>query len=105
MIPAPTRVLGIDPSTRCVAFAVLEGPGSLAHWGRRFMKKADSPQALSVIQSLIEIFQPNVLAIEDCRARESRRRPRMERLLDDVVSTLPSAVKVQRIPVGSLVCY
>src|SRR5689334_4577644 len=101
----PPRVLGIDPASRSVAYAVLEGPDSLFDWGTKFTSKADSAKALSAIRSLIEIIRPDVIAIEDCEARESRRRARIRNLLDEVVSMAPSTVKIRRIRIHSLASY
>jgi Holliday junction resolvasome RuvABC endonuclease subunit len=59
----PTRhVLGIDPSTRSVAFAVLEGSDFLVDCGTKTTRKADSARALEVIGELIEKFQPRTIA-------------------------------------------
>src|SRR5260370_18282200 len=101
----PIRVLGLDPSTRSIAFAVLEGSASLIDWGMKTTGKADSARALEVIRALIEKFQPQVVAIEDCRSRGSRRRERVRALLEDVASTMPSSANIRRIAIRSLTPY
>ncbi len=103
MTRQPTRrVLGVDPSTRSVAFAVLDGPDFLFDWGTKSTGKADSARALQVIGALVERFQPQILAIEDCNARGSRRCPRVRMLLDDLASIVPPSVTIQRISVRRL---
>lgn len=91
------RVLGIDPSTRSVAFALLEGPDCLIDWGTKSTGKADSARALEVIGALVERFHPQILAIEDSKSRGSRRCPRVRKLLDDLASILPPSVTIRRI--------
>ena len=95
------RILGIDPSTRCVAFAVLEG-SDLIDWGTRTTRKADSDLALSVIRALIDRFQPQIIAIEDTTSPGSRRCVRVRKLLDAVAATAPKSATVRRIPVARL---
>jgi len=102
---APIRVLGIDPSTRNVSFVVLEGPTSLIDWGTKTTRKADSPRALEIIRGLVDRFQPQVVAIEDCHARGSRRCARVRTLLDEIVSTVAHEYEVCRISTGSLRSY
>src|SRR5581483_4304194 len=99
---SPVRVLGIDPSSRNVAFVVLEGPGSLVDWGSRTTQRADSARAQAVIEALIERFQPQVVAIEDYRSRGARRCPRVRKLLDDVESSVPATVTVRRVAFGQV---
>jgi hypothetical protein len=91
------RVLGIDPATRSVSFAVLEGPGRLIDWGLKTTNRANSIRALVIIRDLIKQFQPQVLAIEDCASRGSRRCLRVRTLLDDAASRLPASLTVRRI--------
>jgi hypothetical protein len=96
------RVLSIDPSTRSVAFALLDGPDCLSDWGTKSTGKADSARALEVIGALATRFQPQILAIEDCTARASRRCPRVRKLLHDLASIVPPSVTIRRIPIGRL---
>jgi hypothetical protein len=96
---ATRRVLGVDPSTRSVAFALLEGPDLLFDWGTKSTGKADSARALEVIGALVTKFQPQILAIEDCKARGSRRCPRVRKLLYDLASIVPPSVTIRRISI------
>jgi len=50
------RVLAIDPYSRGVGFAVLEGPECLIDWGIRTTGRADNAKASRVIGKLIDRF-------------------------------------------------
>ena len=78
------RVLAIDPYSRGVGFAVLEGPECLIDWGLRTTERADNAKAVRVIEKLIGRFQPDVLALEDWDSAGSRRCGRVEELLDRI---------------------
>ena len=80
------RVLAIDPYSRGVGFAVLEGPERLIDWGLRTTGRADNGKAVRVIEKLIDRFQPDVLALEDWDAAGSRRCGRVEELLDRIAA-------------------
>ncbi len=80
------RVLAIDPFSRGVGFAVLEGPESLIDWGLRTTGRADNAKAARVIEKLIDRFRPDVLALEDWDSAGSRRCGRVEKLLDRIAA-------------------
>ena len=96
------RILGIDPSSRYVGFAVLEDAG-LIDWGNKSTGKANSKRALEIIQALVARFEPQTIAIEDTRSRGSRRRSRVRKLLDEVVSLGRASMTVRRIPMRRVV--
>jgi hypothetical protein len=81
-----TRVLAIDPFSRGVGFAVLEGPDLLIDWGLKTTGHADNEKAIRAIETLVARFQPDVLAVEDSAAVGSRRCDRVQTLLDQIVS-------------------
>ena len=68
-----TRVLAIDPSTRGFGFTVLEGPERLVDWGVKETKKNKNARSLELIEDLIDLYQPSVIAVEDYRGKGSRR--------------------------------
>lgn len=80
------RVLAIDPYSRGVGFAVLEGPECLIDWGLRTTRRADNAKAVRVIEKLIDRFQPDVLALEDWDSAGSRRCGRVQNLLDRIAA-------------------
>jgi len=69
-------IVGIDPSSRGLAFAFFE-EGALLDWGTR---RRDG-QELGVLDDLLKRCQADVLVLEDGDAPGSERRPRMRRLL------------------------
>ena len=91
------RVLAIDPFSRGVGFAVLEGQERLIDWGLRTTGRADNAKALSVIDKLIDRFRPDVLALEDWESAGSRRCGRVQTLLDRIAATEGPRVLVRLI--------
>jgi hypothetical protein len=91
------RVLGIDPFSRGVGFAVLEGPENLIDWGLKTTGRADSAKAIRIIERLIDRFRPDILAIEDSGASGSRRCERVRKLLDRIASRGAKSVRVRLI--------
>jgi len=81
-----TRVLAIDPFSRGVGFAVLEGREILIDWGLKTTGRADNGKATRAIEALVARFQPDILAVEDSDAVGSRRCGRVQELLDQIVS-------------------
>lgn len=81
------RVLAVDPFSRGVGFAVLEGPESLIDWGLRTTGQADNERSARVIEKLIDRFRPDVLALEDWGSDGARRCKRVQMLLDRIAST------------------
>jgi hypothetical protein len=96
-----TRVLAIDPFSRGVGFAVLEGPERLIDWGLKTTGRADNGKASRAIERLIVRFQPDVLAVEDSDAVGSRRCCRVQTLLDGIISA-KARLPVRRVSRGQL---
>ena len=91
------RVLAIDPFSRGVGFAVLEGPECLIDWGLRTTGRADNAKAARVIDKLIDRFRPDVLALEDWDSAGSRRCGRVAKLLDRIAAAEGKHVLVRLI--------
>ncbi len=80
--PSETRVLAIDPTYRGLAYAVLERGPRVVDWGARDARHGEkNRRALKRFEELVAHYEPHVLVIEDCAAKGSRRRPRIERLV------------------------
>jgi hypothetical protein len=77
------RVLAINPSRDGFGFAVLEGPEQLIDWGVKRAKQAKNPNCLLKIESLIEHYQPEVIALSDCK--DSRRSLRVQKLIREIM--------------------
>src|ERR1017187_9383905 len=91
------RVLAVDPFSRGVGFAVLEGSECLIDWGLRTTGRADNAKAARVIDKLIDRFRPDVLALEDWDSAGSRRCGRVQKLLDRIAAAEGSRVLVRLI--------
>lgn len=80
------RVLAVDPFSRGVGFAVLEGQERLIDWGIRTTGRADNAKSARVIDKLIDRFRPDVVVLEDWDSAGSRRCPRVQTLLDRIAA-------------------
>ncbi len=89
------RVLAIDPYSRGVGFAVLEGPHELVDWGLRTTARPDNERAVRKIRALIGRFRPDVLALEDWEAEGARRCSRVEILLNLVANGAWEGLRVR----------
>jgi hypothetical protein len=68
-------IVGIDPTSRGFAFAVLEAPSILVDWGERIVPTG-SGTLLRKVDELIRYHQPAVLVVEDLAVPGARRRKR-----------------------------
>jgi hypothetical protein len=94
----PKRILGIDPFSRGVGFAVLEGQGNavtLVDWGLRTTGKADNGKSAHAIEALIDRFRPDILALENWDAPGSRRCHRVDLLLNGIASSRDRRLRVR----------
>jgi hypothetical protein len=89
------RVLAIDPYSRGVGFAVLEGRACLIDWGLRTTGRADNAKAARLIDKLIDRFRPDILALEDWDSDGARRCGRVEELLDRIAAKEGTRVLVR----------
>ena len=81
-----TRVLALQPSTRTIGFAVMEGSTRPIDWGLKFITPQDrNKQFLKLTEILLELYQPAVLVVEDCQGKGSRRHPQIENLVEGVI--------------------
>ena len=88
------RVLAIDPSTRGLGFAVMEGPDQLIDWGIKVVKGDKNGESLKRVIQLIERYHPDVIVVEDYQHKRSRRTPRVRHLLK-AISVFASSKKVR----------
>src|SRR5215467_15453342 len=91
------RVLTVDPSTRGLGYAVLEGPDRLIDWGVKETKTDKKRRPLKLIDDLIGLYQPNVIVVEDYAAKGSRRCRRVRELIGDIAKlAVKRKIKVRR---------
>jgi hypothetical protein len=92
------RVLAIDPTRNGFGFAVFEGPLRLIDWGTHKAKGVANPDCIRSVARLIGIFRPDVLIIEDEKAKGSRRRARNQRLIHQLsLLAKHDAIQVRKI--------
>jgi Holliday junction resolvasome RuvABC endonuclease subunit len=87
MKPSPVpekRVLAIDPTSRGFGFAILEGPEILIDWGVKQTRVRKNPRCLKQVQELIERYEPEMIVVEDCAAKGSRRCLRVRNLIQSI---------------------
>ncbi|MDQ3816146.1 MAG: hypothetical protein M3348_17545 [Acidobacteriota bacterium] len=77
----PLCVLAIDPASRGCGFAVVEGRFQLIDWGRKATKDNKNTRYIRLVCDLIELYKPDVLVVEDCRAKGARRCRRVQLLI------------------------
>src|SRR5436309_12815419 len=72
------RVLAIDPSTKGIGFAVLEGPERLIDWGIKQAEgetdDAKDAECAKIVAELIDRYRPRILALEDASRFSVRKR-------------------------------
>ena len=87
----PPLVLAIDPSPRGFGYAVLEGTTRLVDWGLVHVAAArKNEQSLRRLRDLLALYQPQVVAMEDCASPRCRRRARARALIRDVAKVARS---------------
>jgi hypothetical protein len=80
------RILAIDPCTQGFGYAVMEGMEYLVDWGLRETRRDKNRVCLKSLSVLLEAYHPDLLIIEDCMERGSRRRRRIRELIRRIYS-------------------
>jgi Holliday junction resolvasome RuvABC endonuclease subunit len=74
-------VLAVDPASKACGFAVVEGQYRLIDWGRKTTNDNKNMRYIRLVSDLIERYEPDVLVVEDCRAKGARRCRRVQLLI------------------------
>lgn len=81
-------VLAIHPNTRGFGFALFQGSQKPLDWGvkevREKNKKYKNIGCREKINDLINLYQPDVLVVEDYKGEGSRRHLRIQELIEDI---------------------
>ncbi len=75
------RVLAVHPTVRTFGYAVLESPRRITDWGVKATREEKQKTTLALIAKRLAQYEPDVLVLEDCNARGSRRRTRIRKLV------------------------
>jgi Holliday junction resolvasome RuvABC endonuclease subunit len=92
--PKRPRVLAIAPSTRGFGFAVMEGQEILVDWGVKAVKRGKNARCVALVEEFIDLYQPEVLAIEDLSGKNTRHSNRI-RLLGQQIVAVASKRKIR----------
>ncbi len=92
------RIIAIDPTSRGFGFVVMEGPRQLIDWGVKSVKDNDDYRYSRRIEDLIDLYQPDVLIVENIMLKRSRRCDRVKKLIREIaVLALNKRIKVRYI--------
>jgi hypothetical protein len=86
MQESPTRIIAIDPITKGFGYAVFEQPFHLVSWGVARVAGEKQTGAIAQFEKLLADFRPDGVVLEDAAAPGSRRRHRVQRLIDALLS-------------------
>ncbi|HUA38812.1 MAG TPA: hypothetical protein VMA35_10515 [Candidatus Sulfopaludibacter sp.] len=84
--PEQSRLLTFALTCRGLGYAVLEGEKSLVISGHSSVRNGDkNKQCLTKVEKLVAFYRPDVLVLQDVRAKGSRRALRIKRLQQKVI--------------------
>ena len=81
------RVLAVDPGTHGFGYVVFEGSNRLVDWSTKDIRGDKERATLAHVEALLRRFEPDVLVVEDCAHRSSRRRERIALLVERILAT------------------
>jgi Holliday junction resolvasome RuvABC endonuclease subunit len=80
-------VLAVFLSAKGFGFAIFDGPGSLVDWGvKGVCGQKKNAQSLRKVRELLTFYRPDVVVLEDCDGRGSRRTKRIRKLIDAIAT-------------------
>jgi Holliday junction resolvasome RuvABC endonuclease subunit len=68
-----TRALAVDPASRGLGFALIEGLATLIDWGFHDVRKDRDARRLTLVISMLTKFKPDALVLEDFGTSRSAR--------------------------------
>jgi Holliday junction resolvasome RuvABC endonuclease subunit len=89
-LPKYPRILAITPSTRGFGYAVLEGHKLLVDWGVRSIEGDKNSGSIKKVEEMIDLYNPQVIVLENTATKESRRSPRIKALTKRLVAVAES---------------
>lgn len=78
----PIRIFALDPTTKGFGYAVFETPFHLVDWGLAHVSGEKESGAIARFEELLDQYRPDIVILEDSTAPGSRRRPRVQKLLE-----------------------
>ncbi|MFY9821960.1 MAG: hypothetical protein WAM82_11295 [Thermoanaerobaculia bacterium] len=77
----------MDPTTKGFGYAVFETPFRLVDWGLAHISGEKESGAVARFEELLDQYRPDIVILEDSTAPGSRRRPRVQKLLEKLRDT------------------
>src|ERR1041384_7216621 len=96
----PVRVFAVDPYTRGIGFAVLEGRNKLIDWGLKEARVEKHVRCLRLTEDLIDKYQPDVVVFEDIHDENCRRCSRVREL----IQAIERLTKEKKVEASSFSC-
>lgn len=78
----PLSVLAVDPASRGLGYAFLEGPDMLIDWGFRNARERKDAHCIAYLKALFIHYKPDVLVVEAFDPKTIHRSPRVRNLLN-----------------------
>jgi hypothetical protein len=78
----PTRIFALDPTTKGFGYAVFETPFHLVDWALAHVSGEKESGAIARFEELLDQYRPDIVILEDSTAPGSRRRLRVQKLLE-----------------------
>src|SRR6188472_2272789 len=76
-------VFAVFPSARGFGYAVFEGPMSLVDWGVKGVRSIQkNGESLKKLRELLAFYRPDMVVLENCQGRGSRRAQRIQTLIN-----------------------
>lgn len=77
-------VLSLDPASRGLGFTIFDAPQSLLDWGYSDIRFNKKHRILNKVRSLIDLYNPDLIVLEDAHVKSARRSQRIRNLLRDI---------------------
>jgi len=80
------RILAISLSSRGFGFAVMEDGATLVDWGVKSAKGDKNKDCLRQLKTMLDLFYPSALVLEDAGTKGSRRAARIQKLTEQIAA-------------------
>ena len=101
--PKHQVVVAIYPTSRGMGYCVFDTPRTLLDWGRSQYLLCPTTATLNKLGVLIDLYQPEVIVLEDTSADTSRRRDRIKKRITKITEyALSKQVPVRHISPGEM---
>jgi Holliday junction resolvasome RuvABC endonuclease subunit len=80
VLPKHPRILAVAPSTNGFGYAVIEGQKVFVDWGVKLVEGDKNSGSMKKVGEMIDLYNPQVMVLEDTANKESRRSPRIKAL-------------------------